>query len=573
VTATLPERDHERVEQLCAAAVRALTGMPELHFRGGALHRGATPVHAPAPHLRTRDRIDDLGSFRGAADGLALRLLHSDTDAHLRARPDDEMGALVFELLEQFRVESLADPQQVGTIANLRHRHEAWSAQFHASGLTETATGLLLYTVAQTGRAKVTGEPVVAATEDLLEATRFGLAPLIGEDLGRLRSLRHDQAAYAETAHRIAETISGLVAAEAANGRTPRDRRRETAGFSLALTEYDPEGDSAGGARSGGYGPGTAATPYAVFTRVFDRETTMSRLTRRAQLLEYRHRLDELVEHAALDVTWLARLLRGLVDTTREVGWNSAQEEGLVDAGRLSRLVTSPSDPRVFRTPRQEPDPELQVTLLLDCSGSMRHHQEHTALMVDILVRALDIAGIDNEVLGFTTAAWNGGRSLRDWRRAGRPASPGRLNERLHLVVKDATTPWRRARTEIAGLLRPDFYREALDGEAVAWAVGRLGTRQDVTRRVLLVLSDGSPMDGATAQANGPSYLDRHLVAVLDGVAARGEVAVTGLGVGADLGRYYSHARVLELENGVDKALMRTLVEVLHEASRRRRSW
>ncbi len=315
------------------------------------------------------------------------------------------------------------------------------------------------------------------------------------------------------------------------------------------------------------------AAPYAVFTHAYDRETSMARLTRRAQLLDHRRRLDELVEEAGVDVTWLARLLRGLVETTRDVGWDSAQEEGLIDAGRLSRLVTSPSDPRVFRTPRQEPDPELAVTLLLDCSGSMRLHQERTAVMVDVLVRALDIAGIDNEVLGFTTAAWNGGRALRDWRRAGRPARPGRLNERLHLVVKDADTPWRRARTQIAGLLRPDFYREALEGEAVAWAAGRLTTRHDVTRKVLLVLSDGSPMDGATAQANGSTYLDRHLVAVLDEVAAGREVAVTGLGVGTDLGRYYSHPHTLELGEGVDRALMHELVEVLHEASRRRHAW
>jgi cobaltochelatase CobT len=139
--------------------------------------------------------------------------------------------------------------------------------------------------------------------------------------------------------------------------------------------------------------------------------------------------------------------------------------------------------------------------------------------------------------------------------------------------VKDAATPWRRARTEIAGLLRPDFHREALDGEAVSWAVGRLTARHDVTRKVLLVLSDGSPMDAATAQTNGPTYLDRHLVTVLDEVAAGREVAVTGLGVGTDLGRYYSHARVLELESGVDRTLLRGLVEALHEASRRRHAW
>lgn len=565
-------REHEELEHVCAAAIRGLTGLPELHLRGGALFRGGARVHAPAPHLRTAHGVDDLGSFRGAADGLALRLLHSDPGLHREQAPDDGVGALVFELLEQFRVEALADPGQPGTVANLRHRHEAWSAQFHASGLTETATGLLLYAVAQVGRAKVTGEPVVAATEDMLEATRFGLAPLIGTDLALLRRLRHDQRGYAEPARRIAETVAGLVESESADGRSPRTRGRDPGRFTLALTEHDLDDDS-DVPRSGGTRTATASSGYTVFTRAWDHETSMAGLTRRAQLVEHRRHLDDLVAQAGVDVTWLSRLLRGLADSHREVGWDSAQEEGVVDPGRLSRLVTSPADARVFRTPRTEPASELQVTLLLDCSGSMRHHQERTAVLVDLLVRALDLAGIESEVLGFTTGAWNGGRALRDWRRAGRPPQPGRLNERLHLVVKEPTTRWRRARHDIAGLLRPDVYREALDGEAVAWAAERMAARHDVTRRVLLVLSDGSPMDGATAQANGPTYLDRHLVTVLDDVAARGEVAVTGLGVGTDLGRYYSHAHVLDLESGVDHALLREFVGVLDEACRRRRTW
>ena len=295
----------------------------------------------------------------------------------------------------------------------------------------------------------------------------------------------------------------------------------------------------------------------------------MSRLCRAEQLRALRGRLDDLTEEAALNVAQLARQLRSLLVPEHASGWDTAQDEGLVDSGRLAQLVTNPTDARIFRTPRDELRSRLQVTLLLDCSGSMRRHQESTAVLVDTLVRALDLAGIDSEVLGFTTGAWNGGRSHRDWRRGGRPARPGRLNERLHLVLKEPERSWRRARAEIAGLLRGDYYREALDGEAVNWAVTRMLARPDLDRRLLVVLSDGSPMDGATNLVNDPAYLDRHLIDVVSRVEAEGTVRVLGLGVGLDLGRYYRHAHVLDFETPVDQSMLREVVDLLTAAAGR----
>lgn len=563
MTTTRETREHEVVEQLCAASVRALTGCPDLYFRGGALHRGDTRVHAPAPHLRPVAGLDDLGSFRGAADGLALRLLHSDSVEHARHRPDDQIGGLVFELLEQFRVEALAAPSQTGTIDNLRHRHETWSAQFHDSGLTETAFGLLLYAVAQVGRAKVTAERVVAATEDMLEATRFGLAPLIGADLALLRGLRHDQRSYAVPARRVAQAVAKLVEDEGRSGTAPRGRARAATNFSLALDAGDTrDGEGEVATRAGGETEELARLKYRVFTGAWDRECRMSQLNRPEQLREYRARLDDLVEDAGLNLTAVARRLRELT-TPLESGWDTAQEEGLVDSGRLSRLVTSPTDARIFRSPRLEASSEVQVTFLLDCSGSMRPHQEKTATLVDSLTRALDLAGIASEVLAFTTAAWNGGRAERDWRRAGRPARPGRLNERLHLVLKDPERSWRRARPEIAGLLRPDLYREALDGEAVDWACARLASQPDLAHRVLVVVTDGSPMDAATNLVNDPGYLDRHLVEVLARTEAAGEVAIVGLGVGLDLRHHYRRGHVLDFDGPVDTLMLREVADLL----------
>jgi cobaltochelatase CobT len=574
VTTIQAARQQERVEELCAAAVRALTGSSDLDFRGGVLHRGGARVHAAAPHLRPGLDSDDFGSFRGAADGLALRLMHSDPAAHASARPDDRVGALVFELLEQFRVESLADAAQTGTLANLRHRYDAWTAEFLASGLTETASGLLLYAVAQIGRTRVTGDPISQTTEDLIEATRFGLAPLIGNDLAKLRSLRHDQLAYAVPAQRIAEAVGQLVLHEAETGTAPPDGVRRKVRFSLALDESnDPEGEDTGTSRPGSRTLGSPGPDYRVFTRAWDRELPMARLTRAEQLHDHRERLDALVEEAGLNISLLARRLRSLMTTQRPDSWDTAQEEGLVDSSRLSRLVTNPTDAHVFRSPHHEPASAVQVTFLLDCSGSMRRHQERTATLVDSLVRALDLADIDSEVLGFTTAAWNGGRAERDWRRDGRPPQPGRLNERLHLVLKEADRSWRRARPEIAGLMRPDFYREALDGEAVDWACARLAARDDLERRLLVVVSDGSPMDSATHLTNDPGYLDRHLDATLARVESDCLVEVVGLGVGVALSRHYRHGHVLDFDRPVDQPMLRDVVDLLAASSHRRRPW
>jgi cobaltochelatase CobT len=574
VTTIHAARQQERVEQLCAAAVRALTGWADLDFRGGVLHRGTARVHAAAPHLRPEPGSDDFGSFRGAADGLALRLLHSDPSAHARARPDDRVGALVFELLEQFRVESLVDTVQTGTVANLRHRFEAWTAEFHASGLTETASGLLLYAVAQIGRTRVTGDPLSQTTEDLIEATRFGLAPLIGGDLAKLGSLRHDQQAFAVPARRIAQAVAQLVLDETETGTAPPDRARRDVRFSLAIDESDdPASEDTGSSSPGSHSVRSPGADYRVFTRAWDRELPMTRLTRAEQLRGHRERLDDLVEEAGLNISLLARRLRSLLMVQRADGWDTAQEEGLVDSSRLSRLVTSPTDTHVFRSPHHEPAAAVQVTFLLDCSGSMRRHQERTATLVDSLVRALDLADIDSEVLGFTTGAWNGGRAERDWRRTGRPPRPGRLNERLHVVLKEADQSWRRARPEIAGLLRPDFYREALDGEAVDWACSRLAARDDLERRLLVVVSDGSPMDSATHLVNDPGYLDRHLDATLARVESDGVVEVVGLGVGVDLSRHYRYGHVLDFDGPVDQQMLGEVVDLLAAPSHRRRPW
>lgn len=564
-------RHQQRVEELCGAAVRALSGEADLHFRARRLHRGRQPLAMPAPHLHPSFAEDDFGSFRGAADAMALRLRHSDAALHARLRPEEPLERVVFELLEQFRAEAQVPSHLAGVAANLRHRFDAWSIHFHRSGLTESMRGILLYTVAQICRARVTGEPVLEETEDLMEATRANIAPLLGHGLAGLRRERHDQAAYAAHALEIARTVAGMLHAaeeeEDASATEEQDHKRNLLGL---IIEQDDQVLDAFTAANAGQSKvlEAAGGVYRVFTTAYDREEATAGLVRKELLAELRARLDRRIAAQGVNISRLARELRALLAEPAQDGWDSGQEMGRIDGRRLSQLISSPTERRLFRTERMEPVADCVVSFLLDCSGSMREHAESVAMLVDVMVRALEQAGVASEVLGFTTGAWNGGRAMKDWRRAGQPQHPGRLNERWHLVFKDAETSWRRARPAMAALLKGDLFREGLDGEAVDWACGRLLARSQ-ERRLLLVVSDGSPMDSATNLANDAHYLDHHLRDVVARYESQGAVQIAGVGVGLDLSPYYSRSHVLDLAAPPGNGILRELIELIGGAHRR----
>ena len=565
-------RQEELVAELCAGVVRAFSGERDLHFRGRRLHRGRMALPWFAPHLHPSPDTDDFASFRGVADGLALRLTASDAALHQSLRPEEPVERMLFEMLEQFRAEAMAPEVMVGMRHNLRHRHEEWSLAFHHSGLTDTARGLLLYAVAQICRARVNGEQVVEETEDMLEATRFALAPLIGHALAGLRKDRADQAAYAVHARAIARIVAAMLHeagdgdSEAARDAHVDDKRSV---FSL-VADMDQEiverfTTAESGRSEALEGAGGA---YRVFTDAYDREHDAATLARKEVLAGHREKLDRRIAAQGVNIARLARELRALLAEPERDGWDGAQEEGLVDGRRLAQLVASPTERRLFRTERMEPLADCIVTFLIDCSGSMKEHAEPVAMMVDVFARALEQAGVACEVLGFTTGAWNGGRPQREWVRAGRPPHPGRLNERCHIVFKAAATPWRRARPAMAALLKADLFREGIDGEAVDWACMRLRQRGEA-RKLLMVISDGSPMDSATHLANDAHYLDHHLRDVVARQEQRGDIEIAGIGVGLDLSPCYSRSHVLDLANPSGNTIFREVIGLM--AGRHRR--
>ena len=560
-------RRQQQVEELCAAMIRALSGDPAMRFRGRLLHRGEHPMPLLAPHLTPSLAHDDFASLRGAADGVGLRLAESSLTDHLAAQPVDPVERVLFDLLEQLRVESHVPAGLPGAARNLDHRHLQWTLAFHAAGLTETAAGLLVFSIAQVCRARLNACGVPEAIEGVIEHTRAALHARIGRELAQLRRTRHDQRAFAPHALAIAHAAAAMLRqAQPASGQPEARRLDEAARAALGLLADERDrppadvgtGDASTGDAARRIDDGAA---YRVFTRAWDREAPASEFARATELAQLRARLDARAAAQGANLARLARALQAVLARPRHDGWNDGEEEGEIDGRRLSQLIASPLERRLFRQPRERAATDCAVTLLIDCSGSMKAHAESVAMLADLLARALEQAGAVSEVLGFTTGAWNGGRARRDWMRAGRPPMPGRLAELCHLVFKDADTSWRRARLGLAALLKTDLYREGIDGEALAWAAARLRSRK-CERRVLLVVSDGSPMDAATSLANDPRYLDRHLRETVARLQAEA-IEVRGLGVGLDLSPYYGAQRAVDLSPEMGNAAFDEVVGLM----------
>ncbi|MGH8796127.1 MAG: cobaltochelatase CobT-related protein, partial [Caldimonas sp.] len=410
--------------------------------------------------------------------------------------------------------------------------------------------------------------------EDLLEATRAAIGPLIGHALAGLRRSRDDQAAYATHALEIARRIGAMLKAEAgaeddATAQLDSELDAARSIFGLII-EHDGDANERFALAVSGTSRvlDSAGAGYRIYATTYDREHPAASLARKDALAEYRERLDRRVAGQGVNVAKIARELHTLLAVPAHDGWDGGQEEGRIDGRRLAQLVASPTERRLFRAERIEPVADCALAFLVDCSGSMKQHIESVAVLLDVFVRALEQAGVASEILGYTTGAWNGGRAQRDWVRAGRPAHPGRLNEAMHIVFKDADTPWRRARPAIAALLKSDLFREGIDGEAVDWACTRLGARAEA-RKLLLVVSDGSPMDSATSLANDPHYLHQHLRSVVQRHEQAGAIEVCGVGVGLDLSPYYRRSHILDLGGAIGNAMFREIIEMIARRHRR----
>ncbi|MXZ81384.1 MAG: cobalt chelatase [Gammaproteobacteria bacterium] len=550
------------IERHGTAAVRALSRSPDAIYRRQGLFVDGRRLALQSPYLFADPVGHSLARNRGVVDALAMRLLHSDRNAHRRRRPDTPIEQLVFDMLEQLRCESLADGRMDGLIRNMDQSFSTWCIEFRASGLAETELGLMIHALAHMVRSRLMSRAPGEEIEGLIESVRFRLVPLIGCDLAGLKQCRHDQGAYADHALSIAGTIldvlrrSGLdvidreIAALREKSLLPPesvddDSLDEVAADNPVLRDFGPPDEG-----------------YRAFCTDFDRTVAGEDLYRLAQRLELRERLDRLIAAQSVNIPRLAQRLKIVFGAPRRSGWNEGVDDGHVDGRRISQLIANPGYTRIFKQEKRVPQSDAVVTFLIDNSGSMRRQKyEALAVLVDVLCRALDMAGVGTEILGFTTGGWAGGESIKVWRRHGSPDHPGRLNDRLHIVYKGADSDWKRSRLAIASMLNPAHFREGLDGEALEWALVRL-LRRPESRKCLVFVSDGAPMETATCNHNHPAYLDNHLRNVVDFIERSGAVELRAIATALNLDDFLSHWTAVDLSGTLDSRTFHVLERI-----------
>ena len=563
----------QKLENWCAASIRALSGDVSVHYRGHYLIQNEQPFQLQAPYLKLDFSTHDNNKLRGVADSIALRLRFSDQQLHQQLKPESPLEGLIFELLEQLRCESLSPTTLPGMRNNVTRRFLFWAHSNASSPLTENDVGLLIYTVNVMCWSRLLRHPIPEQIEDLIEHTRWGLADAMGKHMRFFTQVTHDQTAFSEHSLAIAKIVQNMV--EQQHKSDDGKDKLETSLKSLVNTKQlnlewlEPETSvlqqNFGVSRDDDLSFQPQEHDYKVYTRAYDLEVQANKTIRQAQLNKFRHELDKRVRQQGVNTHKIARYLAQLMSAPALSGWNFGLEEGHLDSARLSRLVTSPNDHKLFKQESTQPKSDCLVSIVMDNSGSMTHHNQAMAAMVDIFARALELAGITSEILGFTTNEWNGGRVQKEWSKAGKPENPGRLNSIRHTIYKAADTPWRRARPSIAGLLRSDLFKEGFDGEALDWAVKRIEHRQE-SRKIILMVSDGSPMDTATHATNSERYLDHHLSHVATQVERRPDIKLCGLGVGLDLSRYYRESMSISLLNELTTNDFIAMADLLNRA-------
>lgn len=496
-----------------AAVIRALGRTPGAEYRAQALEIDDTPRAIATPYLLATFDDADASADRGIYDAIGVRLRFTDAELFAESEPTETVARLVFDMLEQLRCESLVPEELAGTRHNLERSFRLWC---RGEELTKTAIGLLIFTVMQMVRSRLIAPIHDELVEDQIESTRAMISPIIGVALKGLKKHRNDQAAFTVPALSMAEAISDMVtdrselSAESSETVTalivppewqenePTDEEILAGGNSVSVSRSDLEDlDHLGG--------------YHVYTKAHDVEAEGSSLYSLEVRRGLRTSLDDQIAAQSVSVFTLARRLQRLFVGFDRDGWRHGEEEGLLDGARLGQIVANPMNRSVFRQERYRPVSPAVVSFLIDNSGSMKRQKHETVtVLVDTLARALDLAGATSEVLGFTTASWNGGECLQQWRRDDKPESPGRLAETQHIVYKDADTPWKRSRLSVASMMKTHHFREGIDGEAMVWAYRRLLARPE-PRKLLIVVSDGAPMEAATMNANGDAFLEAHL--------------------------------------------------------------
>ena len=542
--------DEVELQNRYGAIVRSLSGDTHLQIRDWQLFHKSLALNSLAPHLNLDYLQVSWADPRGVLDGVAMRLRYSVYEFHLSQSPDGLIESLIFEVLEQIRVESICPIGLKGSKQNVENQFIAWLQEFMSNGGVEGSIGLLLLSIFSTVWVKLNQRPIPQLMQDVVEATRAGLAAALGPYLVKLKESQFDQASYAKTALEITRLIGNLIDKEYQNVPSIRTKQKNISNTFLKIEWVQPPSPSTRSEKQPSHSAQDSKKvlkqslgQYKVFNSTYDIEIEAKKSIRPAQLAIYQRELSE--EITKLNIPWgkLTRSYQSVFNTKTLKRWETTQTEGLLDRRYLTRIATAPLDPILYKHPAKKIEAIGSVTLLIDCSGSMKDQRLKIATCVDSLVRILEQAHIQSEVLGYSTSTWQGGRPFKEWRRSGQIPHPGRLNERAHWIFKDFHTHWRKARPGIAALLRPEIYAESIDGEAVLWAAQRLqneGGNQS-TQRKLILFSDGCPMDRATIEANGEHFLKNHLLQAIEWCEQQKNFELWGCGIGEELRAFFPH--------------------------------
>jgi cobaltochelatase CobT len=599
----------ESFKRATAATVRAIAERDDVTISYGAEPAGAAGTRLRLP-LPARDLSDaEAGPVRGAADAMALKLRYHDTAIHSRRAPMGETARAIFEGVEQARVEALGTRRMAGVAANLSAMLEERYRRQGYEHMTERNDTTLVEAIRLLARESLSQMPVPRAAKKVVDLWRPVIESRIARDLMELGKLVEDQDAYA-TATRQLLTDLDMDLGESEEGEQSENSEGESenaeenegqseggegkasgseGSLEGGVPEQDKDGDDEGGAEevagemmpgTGDEDPGRPGRPgvlprrqglnddpaiYRSFTAEFDEVVEADALCDADELTRLRSLLDQQLAHLQSVISRLANRLQRRLLAKQARAWEFDLDEGILDTARLARVVTNPTYPLSYKREKETEFRDTVVTLLIDNSGSMRGRPITVAAMsADILARTLERCGVKVEILGFTTRAWKGGQARERWIAAGKPANPGRLNDLRHIVYKPADAPWRRARKSLGLMLREGILKENIDGEALIWAHNRLLARSE-QRRILMVISDGAPVDDSTLSVNPGNYLERHLREVIAEIERNSPVKLVAIGIGHDVTRYYRRAVTIVDAEQLGGAMLDKLAELFDE--------
>jgi cobaltochelatase CobT len=603
------EAPTEPFKRAVTSCLRAIAKTPELEVTFASERPGIAPGKARLPEPARKMTRRDAAIVRGHADSIALKLACHDPRVHRKLMPGNPLARGVFEAVEQARVEAIGSRRMAGVAKNLTAMLDDHFHRGKFDEITDRADAPLSEAVAMLVRERLTGQAPPTAARKMVDLWRPELEVKIGAHLDQLSRVTEDQTRFGDLVHDLLSALDlgdereaeiddednqdenpdGASDQSGSDGSPDSDAAQEMSAEQAQATADEmsesamesAQASSSDAMDDGEIGdeemPGEATRPnsrganeprgpeYHAFAPKFDEVIAAEDLCDHDELERLRSYLDKQLAHLQGIVARLANRLQRRLMAQQNRAWEFDLEEGMLDPARLSRVVTDPYHPLSFMNEKEATFRDTVVTLLLDNSGSMRGRPiTVAATCADILARTLERCGVKVEILGFTTRAWKGGQSREAWLAAGKPANPGRLNDLRHIIYKSADAPWRRARKNLGLMMREGLLKENIDGEALDWAHKRLLGRSE-QRKILMMISDGAPVDDSTLSVNAGNYLERHLRYIIEEIETRSPVELIAIGIGHDVTRYYRRAVTIVDAEELGGAITEKLAELFNE--------